>query len=57
MSEETVIEGAFQLYRRFIRERDEARARARFARLKPARLDEWLADARAVLRVAEIHGA
>lgn len=57
MNEETVAEGAFQIYRRFIRVADEVVARTRFARLKPDRRAEWEADARAVLRIAEIHSS
>lgn len=46
-----VPEAAFQIYRRFIREPDEARARHRFARLKPERREEWEGDAKAAFRV------
>lgn len=57
MSEQAIMEGAFQLYWRFIREPDQARARARFAKLKPASLRAWMDDAKAVLRIAEVYGS
>lgn len=48
---ELIGEAAFQIYWRFCREPNEARARSRFARLKPERRDEWEADAKAAFRV------
>lgn len=57
MSPETIAEAAFQIYWRFIREPDQIKARMRFNRLTDRAREEWEGDAKAALRISEIHNS
>ncbi len=52
-----LTEAAFAIYAEFVRERDPARARHRFERLKPAIRAQYESEAKAAWRVFEAYRA
>ncbi len=57
MNTDVLTEAAFAIYAEFVRERDPARARHRFERLKPAIRQQYESEAKAAWRVFEAYRA